>query len=183
MSFLEPPTKSFFFASFLFRKDIISVDSIKTMWEKKWGESFYFSHPFFPMKEYYSKEMGDPSLLQRLFGVCLDLQQREDFVKGKIWSTEKEIEMSRMGKLGFKSRTVNIDVGCLSLENMQLATGKPYSHRIYLGKGVYSDLTYVYQNKSYRPLLWTYPDYREEEIIKFFNSTRATLHKKILDLK
>ena len=183
MSFLEPPTKSFFFASFLFRKDIVSVDSIKTMWEKKWGESFYFHHPFFPMKEYYSKEMGDSNLLQRLFGVSLILQNREDFVQGKIWSTEKEIEMSHKEKLGLKARTVNIDLGCLSLENIQLATGKPYSHRIYLGKGVYSDLTYVFQNKTYKPLLWTYPDYKEKEVVTFFNSARETLHKKILDLK
>lgn len=183
MSLLQPPTKSFFFASFLFRKDIVIIDSIKSMWEKKWGESLYFQHSFFPMKEYYSKEMGDPSLLQRLFGVSTTLQSRDDFVNGKIWSTEKEIELSYSVKQGFKSRAINIDIGCLSLENMQLATGKPYSHRIYLGKGVYSDLTYIYKNKSYRPLLWTYPDYREEEIIQFFNSIRLTLHKKILDLK
>ncbi|MEC7181357.1 MAG: DUF4416 family protein [Bdellovibrionota bacterium] len=182
MSLLQTPTKTFFFASFLFRRDLVSEDSIKTMWEKKWGESLYFDHPFFPMKKYYSKEMGDSNLLQRLFGVSLNLQNRESFVQGKVWSTGKEIEMSQ-DKLGVKFRTVNIDLGCLSLENMQLATGKPYSHRIYLGKGVYSDLTYVFQNKSYKPLLWTYPDYREEEIIKFFNSVRKVLHKKILDLK
>ena len=125
MSLLQVPTKAFFFASFLFRKDLVSEDSIKTMWEKKWGESFYFHHPFFPMKEYYSKEMGDSNLLQRLFGVSLILQNREDFVQGKIWSTEKEIEMSHKEKLGLKARTVNIDLGCLSLENIQLATGKP----------------------------------------------------------
>ena len=66
------------------------------------------------MKEYYSKEMGDSNLLQRLFGVSLILQNREDFVQGKIWSTEKEIEMSHKEKLGLKARTVNIDLGCLS---------------------------------------------------------------------
>ena len=150
------------------------------MWETRWGESSYFYHPFFPMKEYYSKEMGKPDLLQRLFGVSLVLLSREDFLEGKLWSTEKEIEMSKTDECGVKARTVNIDLGCLSLENMQLATGKPYAHRIYLGKGVYSDLTYLYQNKSYKPLSWTYPDYQEPEIIKFFNSIRTSLHKKIL---
>ena len=180
MSFLQEPTKVFFFGSFLFRRDLACVDSIKTMCEKKWGESSYFHHPFFPMKEYYSTEMGDPDLLERFFGVSHVLSKREEFLEGKVWSTEKELEMSRTVSLGVKSRTVNIDLGCLSLENMQLATGKPYAHRIYLGKGVYSDLTYIYQNKSYVPLSWTYPDYREVEVINFFNSVRASLHKKIL---
>ena len=153
------------------------------MWENKWGESSYFTHPFFPMKEYYSKEMGDPKLLQRLFGVSLSLQSRDDFLGAKIWSTDKENQMSQVDSCGVKFRTLNLDLGCLSLENMQLATGKPYAHRIYLGKGVYSDLTYLFQNKSYEPLSWTYPDYREKEIINFFNSVRSSLHKKILNLK
>ena len=182
MSFLQIPTKAFFFASFLFRKDLVSENSIKALWEQEWGESVYFDHPFFPMKNYYSKEMGDSKLLQRLFGVSLNLQNRKNFVQGKVWSTKKEIEMSHE-KLEVKFRTVNIDFGCLSLENMQLATGKPYSHRIYLGKGVYSDLTYVFQNKSYKPLDWTYPDYKEKDMINFFNSVRETLRRKILDVK
>ena len=131
MSLLQEPTKVFFFGSFLFRRDLVSVDSIKAMWEKKWGESSYFHHPFFPMKEYYSKEMGDPDLLERLFGFSHVLLKREEFLEGKLWSTEKELEMSRANPSGVKSRRVNIDLGCLSLENMQLATGKPYAQNLF----------------------------------------------------
>ena len=175
MSQLDYPERAFFFGSFLFREDLISEDEIKSCWENKWGYSQYFSHPYFPMKEYYSKEMGNSNLLKRFFGVALTLRERDEFLESKIWATFEEDSRKRK-----TSRVVNIDIGCLSLENLQLATGKPFAHRIYLGKGVYSDLTYLFRNKKYEVLPWTYPDYREKEVLNFFTEQRQTLYEKIL---
>jgi hypothetical protein len=101
-------------------------------------------------------------------------------VTAKLWATfEEEKREVKKEKQAF--RVVNIDVGCLSLENLQLATGKPFSHRIYLGKGVYSDLTYLFRKKTFEVLPWTYPDYRENEILRFFNLARQTLYRKIIN--
>ena len=49
-----------------------------------------------------------------------------------------------------------------------------YTHRPYLREGIYADLTLIYRNKSYQPLEWTYPDYRQEEVIGLFNQFRKT---------
>jgi len=76
------------------------------------------------------------------------------------------------------ARTVNIDFGVLSLENVILATNKPFAHRVYLTNGVYLDLTYIYQDRTYNKVPWTYPDYAHPEIISFFNLAREVLLKK-----
>jgi hypothetical protein len=62
-----------------------------------------------------------------------------------------------------------------------LATGKEYSHRIYIGKGIYADLTLMYSKKDgFKTLPWTYPDYASESMISFLSKVRD---KYLLDLK
>jgi hypothetical protein len=76
---------------------------------------------------------------------------------------------------------LNIDPGLLSAERLVLATGKNYSHRIYLGQGIFGDLTLIYERGSFRPLAWTYPDYRQEEAIWMFNKIRERYLREIAD--
>ena len=74
-------------------------------------------------------------------------------------------------------RTVNIDPGYLTQAKVVLATTKDYSHRIYLGKGIFADLHLSYQDKLYRSQLWTYPDYKQKHVIEFFCRLREHLRK------
>ena len=53
-----------------------------------------------------------------------------------------------------------------------LATGKNYTHRIYLSRGIYGDLTLVFNKGTFKPLEWTYRDYSDAESIEFFNNER-----------
>jgi hypothetical protein len=69
-------------------------------------------------------------------------------------------------------RTANIDPGYLLLERLVLATGKNYSHRIYIGRGIYADLTLIYRDGAYRALPWTYPDYAGEPLRRFLTAVR-----------
>ncbi|MBW1804141.1 MAG: DUF4416 family protein [Deltaproteobacteria bacterium] len=69
-------------------------------------------------------------------------------------------------------RRVNIDPGYISMERLVLATGKNYTHRIYLAGGIYADLTLVFHKGSFKPLEWTYKDYATPEVIGFFNALR-----------
>ena len=41
-------------------------------------------------------------------------------------------------------------------DDLVLATGKNYTHRIYLSKGIYADLTLVFHQGSFQTLAWTY---------------------------
>lgn len=120
----------------------------------------------FDRTRYYEKEMGWP--LQRRFVSFRDLIRPESLVEVKLRTNALEQMFVREGK-----RVVNIDPGYVSLERLVLATGKNYTHRIYLGKGIYADLTLVFHKGTFRPLEWTYRDYADEGLISQFNEIRA----------
>jgi hypothetical protein len=69
-------------------------------------------------------------------------------------------------------RAVNVDPGYIALEHVVLGTTKGFSHRIHLGKGIFADLTLLYENGSYRRLKWTYPDYGSDQSILLLNGWR-----------
>lgn len=132
------------------------------------SEVFPFSHT-----GYYAEEMG--SELQRIFYVFEGLYEREYLIDAKMMSYDMEREYTKGG-----GRTVNVDPGILTLENFVLATFKNYYHRIYLGKGVYGEVTLYYSKEEYRELPWTYPDYRDVKVKNFFKETRGYLYNKTI---
>lgn len=79
----------------------------------------------------------------------------------------------RLGVAG--RRRVNIDPGVLTLHSLVLASTKNFAHRIALAEGVYAELTLIWRNRDFRPLEWTYPDYRSETCLEFLRGCRAAL--------
>jgi len=130
------------------------------------GEVARTSEPFpFDRTEYYKREMGAP--LFRRFVLTAGAVSRDVLATAKLATEAIENEFSVNGK-----RTVNIDPGLLTDENVVLATGKNYSHRIFLHDGIFADLTLVFEKGEYRPLPWTYPDYASAEIRAFLAGWR-----------
>lgn len=119
----------------------------------------------FDQTDYYHAEMGSP--LFRRFIVFSDLIQQEALAGVKVVTNDLETAFSKAGK-----RLVNIDPGYVTAERFVLASGKNYTHRIYLSKGIYADLTLIYQKGRFRPLEWTYPDYAGDAITGFLQSVR-----------
>jgi hypothetical protein len=122
----------------------------------------------FTYTNYYNREMG-PGIMRQL-GSFLDLVDPEKLPDIKLLTNALERELSAEGE-----RRVNIDPGLLSEERLVLATGKNYTHRIYLRDGIYADLTLIYQKGTYRPLPWTYPDYQDPGLIHFLRALRGKL--------
>ena len=58
-----------------------------------------------------------------------------------------------------------------------LATTKDYSHRLFIGNGIYAEVTLRYGNKdrSFTPLDHTYIDYCSETYTTMFNNARERL--------
>jgi hypothetical protein len=119
----------------------------------------------FNRTRYYEKEMGWP--LYRRFISFVRLIMPESIADIKLITNELE-----KAHLDNEKRTINIDPGYVSLERVVLATGKNYSHRVYLKKGIYADLTLIFHGGTFQPLSWTYPDYTEEKVIGYFNRLR-----------
>lgn len=76
-------------------------------------------------------------------------------------------------------RKVNIDPGYVSLAKLVLATTKDATYRIYLGKGIHAESTLFFKDGSFRPWQWSYPDYKSEIGIKFFNEVREMYKRTI----
>lgn len=114
---------------------------------------------------YYEREMGKGLL--RHFLLFEDLRNREDLIRIKLRTNDMESDLA-----GAVRRSINIDPGYLALEQVVLATTKGYAHRIYLGQGIFGDLTLIYTDGTYKPLPWTYPDYGGTELITLFNGWR-----------
>lgn len=120
----------------------------------------------FDFTDYYAREMGAP--LVRRFVVAAELVARDALAAAKEAAERIEAELAVGGR-----RTVNVDPGLLTEENFVLATGKNYSHRVYLRDGVYADLTLVYEKGAYRALPWTYPDYASDAVRAFLSDVRS----------
>jgi hypothetical protein len=122
---------------------------------------------------YYEMEMGTD--LKRTFLFFERPIQPQTLADIKIITNELEEYYSNNTGASDPIRSVNIDPGYLTLAKVVLASTKDYAHRIYIGKGIYAEVTLYYMDKTYQPLPYTYPDYRSKEYITMFNMARAVM--------
>lgn len=152
-------------AGFIFNKPEF-FEKAKIILKKNFGQIDFESEPLvFNHTSYYEKEFGKG--LQRSFVSFKKLIPAQDLPRIKITTNKIEKQFSVKG-----FRLINIDPGYLDLSKLVLATTKDYKHRIYLNKGIFAEVTLVYQDKSFNAWEWTYPDYKTEEYKAIFNRIR-----------
>ncbi len=150
----------------LFSPEEKIIEEVLLDLQTMYGSTDWVSPPlFFGRTRYYEKEMGWP--LHRRFLTFAALIRPEAIVDIKLQTNEVEKRYLQEGK-----RRVNIDPGYIALERLVLATGKNYTHRIYLSKGIYADLTLVFHQGRFQTLAWTYRDYAEPAVTGYFNEIR-----------
>jgi len=119
----------------------------------------------FSCTAYYEKEFGKN--LKRKFLSFGKLIAPSQLYKLKLYTNRIENKFSEKS-----ARKINIDPGYVSLTQLVLFTTKNRSHRIYCDEGIYADIELAFVENSFRALEMTYPDYRDEKCIDFFNSVR-----------
>lgn len=150
---------------FMNAKEIL--DKVLPHLEAKFGALDIISPWFnFDYTDYYYQEMGSP-LFRRVI-VFKELIRQSDLAEIKISTNLLEKQWITNDK-----RSLNIDPGYLLLSRFILATGKDYSHRIYIGNGIYGDLTLIYKKGGFQPLEWSYPDYASTEMHDFLEKVRG----------
>jgi hypothetical protein len=124
--------------------------------------------PFIPMpgEAYYAPEMG-PGLVKRYlsYPTLLEPGALPDL---KLLAMEVESRRLRSGG----GRVANLDPGYVSCGGLVLSTGKCAGHRLYLGRGVWGELTTTYVKGAWSPLPWTYRDYRDPEVLGHLTAIR-----------
>ena len=120
---------------------------------------------------YYEEEFG-PNLKRKFLGFEKTVGLKGIY-KVKVRTNALERALSEDGK-----RAINIDPGYLDLSKLVLFSTKDYSHRVYMDKGIFAEVTLFYMDKKFNPWPWTYPDYRSAGYLKIFDTIREIYKKK-----
>jgi len=157
----------------LLSQNVELFETVKLELEREWGPIDQQSELMeFNFTRYYEEELG--SDLKRLFISFAGLADPGRLPEMKLFTNYVENKLSVGGR-----RRVNIDPGYITPARLILATTKDHSHRVYLGKGIYGDLTLIYSQGSFNPLPWTYPDYRSEEYGAYFGRVREICREQL----
>jgi hypothetical protein len=125
----------------------------------------------FDCTDYYETEMG-PNL-QRWFLSFERLIRPDQIGDVKLETNQLEQEIAESCLPEVYARIVNIDPGYLELGKVVLATTKDRSHRLYVGNGIYAEVTLHFVEGQWQPWPWTYADYATEHYREFFARARA----------
>ncbi|MGO9412703.1 MAG: DUF4416 family protein [Spirochaetia bacterium] len=137
------------------------------IFDRTWGPSDFCSQLMpFSYTDYYDAEMGPD--IQRFFVSFRRLVDPSMIAEIKLQTNRVEEQFREAG-----GRKVNIDPGLLCLSRFILVTTKESAHRIPLSGGIHAEITLLFHKGSFRPLEWTYPDYRSPEYLHVLNEIRG----------
>jgi len=177
MGKIKNPKKVKLFIGAIFSQESkLILEDLKEKLVKKFGPIDLESKIIpFDCTTYYEKETGPH--LQKIFFSFKRLIDPERLAEIKIWTNQLETKLAQRYKTF--PRPVNLDPGYLTLANLVLATTKGQAHRIYLRKGIYAEVTLLYQKGKFVPLPWTYPDFRQDSYHQFFLEVRKIYKKQL----
>jgi len=130
----------------------------------------------FTQTAYYTATMG--AELRKQLLAFETLQSAEFLPTWKRQANEWEETLAGQGGHGMP-RPVNIDPGYVTLAKLVLATTKDRDHRLYLGQGIFGEVTLHYKHGAWRADRWTYADYQSPEYHEFLNRCRHLLKEKL----
>lgn len=135
----------------------------------------------FDFTDYYAAEMGEG--LKRRFVCLAELVHPDRLVEFKRLGNDLETRIREECAAEANHRPVNLDPGYVTMSSLVLASMKDYAHRIYLGRGVYAEVTLLFERGRWSTLPWTYPDYATENYQAFFSDVRERLRSQISDMR
>jgi hypothetical protein len=131
----------------------------------------------FTQTTYYEREMG--SNLTRLYIAFDPLINIAALATVKHLTNQFEARWTTpQGQ-----RRVNLDPGYLDLAKVVLASTKDHSHRLYIGDGIFAEVTLRYRQHTFQPWEWTYPDYCVPATLTFFQQLRALYRYQLRTLR
>jgi hypothetical protein len=170
MGAIRPPAPVQLFCALLLAPTT-AVEEIEAVLTQTYGSIVLRSAPMpFTQTRYYAQEMGLELTRQYVaFAPLVDMS-----ALAALKHTSNRLETLWATPQG--QRRVNIDPGYLDLAKVVLASTKDHSHRLYIGDGIFAEVTLRYRQRAFQPWEWTYPDYRVETTLTFFQQLRILYH-------
>lgn len=122
----------------------------------------------FTHTKYYEKETGGEILKKFITVEKLINPDKISDIKLKTNKMEEKLA----GNAGGLSRPVNLDPGYIEPSKLVLASTKNFSHRIYIGKKIWAEVTLVYNKGKWISFDYTFPDHKEDRYHGFFSQVR-----------
>ncbi len=156
-----------------FSRHDAALDWAKARAETAWGPVGLVSARFeFSETDYYRDSMGLG--LKKQFFAFEQLVGAERLADLKLQTNQWEAEYAASARHA-EPRPVNLDPGYITLAKLVLASTKDHSHRIYLGRGIFAEITLHFRDGGWQASPWTYPDYRRADFQEFFVRCREYL--------
>lgn len=152
-----------------------AFDWARTRVTEAWGPIVLESEQFrFEGTNYYQSTMGAGLVKQFwLFGPPYD---QSHMVDTKLTTNRWEEEYQKIADLNVE-RPLNLDPGYITRAKLVLSSTKNFTHRIYLDRGIFAELTLYYQWNAWRSHGYTFPDYQQSEYHAFFDQCREYIAK------
>ncbi len=146
----------------------LSVDMLKA----KYGKCD-FESPTWPFThtKYYANETG--TTIVKKYIAFEKMISPDKMVDIKLKTNKMEEKLAKMLGSGL-SRPVNLDPGYMEPSKLVLASTKNFSHRIYIGKKIWAEVTLVY-SKKWISFDYTFPDHKEDRYHAFFSQVRERI--------
>ncbi|UCG49490.1 MAG: DUF4416 family protein [Phycisphaerales bacterium] len=134
----------------------------------------------FDQTDYYKEQTG-PRILRQFVSIEKLIDPgRLSRIKHRTNRLEQKLARTLALPL---PRPVNLDPGFIEPSKLVLATTKNYSHRIYIGRQMYAEVTLIFDKQHFKPLEHTYPDYKQQCYFDFFEKVRNQLVEQLRRLK
>ncbi|RPJ59605.1 MAG: DUF4416 family protein [Acidobacteria bacterium] len=133
-------------------------------------------YDFSRFSPYYDEEMG--GRVWKYFVTFTRLIPMDSLVAVKLCAEKLQTRFAVEEQGAFR-RTLNLDPGYVTGWNLVLSTVKNHAHRLYLGQGVYGEVTLLFRKHVFEPLPWTYRDYTSPAVIDFFTQVRSDYLKQV----
>jgi hypothetical protein len=164
---VPPAPPAVLFAGFLAASEAL-LEAARAASGSEWGPVALASDPRpWTESDYYEPQMGKGLLRQFVAFEAPVPVDRLSPIKLRA------IELEETFKPGAAVlRPVNIDPGLLDPLNLTLASTKKGGHRVWIGEGIWAEITVIFRDGAYQPLPWTYPDFRRADTLAFLGAVR-----------
>lgn len=167
MGLAQEPLPVKLFIAFMYDADTVNPEDYLQEFKRLFGNIDFFYGPIdFSWTEYYASEMGNN--LKKIYVTFENPIDRTRLVDIKLQSNATEARSAVEN-----NRVVNIDPGYIARDKFVLASTKDFYHRLYLGNGIFGEVTLHYRKGCFRYFNWTFPDYRDQGFIDFIEKVRA----------
>lgn len=162
----RPAPRAVFVVGILAQPDRDVARPLQLM-DDQFGPRYLDAEPYdFDFTDYYHEEHGAP--LSRRWSVYESLFDPEQLPSRKRTAMSIEDRFTD----GDENRYFNVDVGYVTGSSFVLASRKNHSHRIYLGQGIYGEVTLRYEQGEWREGPHTYPEFSSPGQVEWLDDAR-----------